>query len=302
MILLGGNRTGQQSSRLALAGPIFVLSMQKAGTTSINHFLESLGLATVHNWMAVRTVLGFDDECDEQDSEANLRDGPQPPSYTPNYHRWLSSLGAANMSKVLRRMPVDAWLDTPFYAMPVEFVDQTLPRARFVLWARNSTSWADSMLNYFSLDRDEPMRSRQFRHSYGHCTVSAENMTDFVRAYEAHIAHVRNYFNATPGRHARLLDFDVEAPTAGKQLCEFVAANPSECASRLDGDSIPDERPEDETPEEEFPPEDTDAMKKALREALLADADAEAEDKKDENSENNPVNDEFDATTSTPKA
>lgn len=249
------SRDESDSPPLSISSPVVVLSMQKAGTSSLKEFARSmLGLRTLHNFAAVQWATMFDDfKCDPTE-------GPTAPFFTPAYEQWLAALGEENMRRILSHGQYDVFMDTPFYSLPLDFYESVLPNARYVLWARNSTDWTQSMLKYFG--DAGPMR--EFQLSYGHCNITREALPDFQRSYEAHIHRTRAYF-ASPRRAARFLDLDVLASDAGITFCEFVAVNPSDCAARLGNmTGIPDFSPDmyDVT---EFPKHDFKNLKLAVR-------------------------------------
>ena len=141
------------------------------------------------------------------------------------------------------------------------FLDEsTRGRAKFVLWRRNATEWAQSYTAFFNgvgingndtsvcVPNDAyyntPHKFMRFRLlSYGAGCFAAEDVPHLARAYEAHIEAVLRYFHATPERRRRFLDVDFTAPDAGRTLCSFVSQSddsaPDECEAHSDMPDVP---------------------------------------------------------------
>merc|ERR1712054_653225 len=84
-----------------------------------------------------------------------------------------------------------------FWPMLYRFIDEsTQELAKFVIWRRDSTSWATSYMSYFNNSQSTTFR-RFVQLSYGMGCHSELDVPHLARAYDAHSQSVLDYFNAT---------------------------------------------------------------------------------------------------------
>ena len=223
----------------ALAGAnatkVFYIGLEKSGTSSFADFSwRHLNLTSLHAQHLVFARLGFAYHiCMRQGASKQPRAARRE---QPDWRTLTHELDAHGKLATLLTADVGAWSDSPFPGI-FRFVDQHVPGAKFVLWPRDASAWAKSLIDYYckymyELSRDD----REGLHMYGHCHLcpyvnssdskgrGSEAHTlhrDIQAAYENHVASVREYFNATANRRTRLLMIDFAAPDAGRRLCEF---------------------------------------------------------------------------------
>jgi len=104
-----------------------------------------------------------------------------------------------------------------------QWLDETYPDSKFVLWARNGSEWAASAQG--GLGGGAKTR-RMMTLDYGACRVQDLPKEQLIQVYEGHVRSVRTYFNGTwtpQQRKDRFLEFDMTTPTAANELCDFLS-------------------------------------------------------------------------------
>ena len=169
------------------ASRIFFLGWQKTGTTSFTDMLRLLGFRSQHN------------------IPQHLRSG---------FEHWVATAGRLNATKPPAEFfAAEAFSDVPFVRDDVwPLLAKAFPHSRFVLVEREEAAWVRSLTHNFHL-----MLS-SLHHGSAHelwvtramYNVSARSFTPlyrmlcegdtgpFVRAYRAHNARVRTFFETLP--------------------------------------------------------------------------------------------------------
>ena len=213
---------------------VFYIGLEKSGTSSFADFSwRHLNLTSLHAQHLVFQRLGFGYYNCMPTHAARARQRE-----LPDWKAYTHELDAYGKLSTLLTADVGAWSDSPFPGI-FRFIDEHVPGAKFVLWPRDASAWAKSLVEYYCdyMPNMASHNDREGLHMYGHCHLCPDVNSskskgrgneghtlhhDIKAAYENHVASVRHYFNATAERRMRLLLIDFAAPDAGRRLCEFV--------------------------------------------------------------------------------
>jgi hypothetical protein len=138
---------------------VFVLGLQKTGTTSMGDALTFLGYRTTGPNFIFRTDLS---------SSLNMR-----------------------MEEVLHNY--DAFQDNP-WCMTYKEVFQLYPQSKFILTVREPCSWLDSLKRHYRHREFEPM----MYHVFGKDLIEPWNDEKLLEFYSRHILNVKKYFDRSP--------------------------------------------------------------------------------------------------------
>lgn len=227
-------------SRTADVPQVFYVGLPKDGTSSFAAFSSTtLNLTSEHGELEqdldiiVTALMGIRPE--------KCVDRP-PNAPRPDYDSWVTALNpTGHFGSVLEAAGIDTWADSPvpFFSVSTHLQVPTvaelvsLQTAKYVLWPRNSTEYANSWFQFFCPFRKYPYGitpENQLEDFliFGLCnacstTQRSRNFEIVRRTYERHIATVRSYFGSTPSRQARYLEVEFDTDDlAGRKVCEFV--------------------------------------------------------------------------------
>lgn len=203
------------------------LGLSKAGTSSFADYAwRTLGLVSWHNnRVALKDLAGWDSSMTCQDGTA---------SNYPDYAAFQTAMNATGRVDAALSAQIGAWADTPTGLLLEAFERAHGGTAKYVIWPRNSTSWANSFEEFFCDEGNAipGVTANVFRHTFGLCDpcdlaanrseVRAANMATVKAVYEKHLANVYAYFGADPARAERFHTMDFYDPFAGRALCEFI--------------------------------------------------------------------------------
>jgi hypothetical protein len=114
-----------------------------------------------------------------------------------------------------------AFADDP-WPLLYRHINELVPDARFVLWAREPRAWARSFVHFFQPYKD----IRWLRLAYGICNMTAAYEPFLSELMREHVAQVRAYFDHHDRSRLMVID-DLNAPGVPHQLCAFALGNAS---------------------------------------------------------------------------
>jgi len=208
---------------------VFFLGLQKAGTTSFAFFMaDVMRMRALHASDAFYRIIDFQNDGPKSCNGINV--GPKKPSWQPDYEAVLRELDPSKVESFLDQTGFQAMADHP-WPLLFQWLDETYPDSKFVFWDRDSSSWAKSAKKFFSRDK-KPHPRRMMMLDYGACHIEDVSEHQLKKVYEGHTKAVRSYFvgaDAPVSRQSRFLEFNLDGPTAAKDLCEFLDTDVS-CA------------------------------------------------------------------------
>ena len=222
--------TGSQSkSEAALLGssvpPIVYIGPPKTGSSSFHALMTHIGLpsfhvggpglmdATAHGEPSFGSAFQADElSCAETGRTVH---GPLPTS------RIVQMIGSAAIDCMFTSSGYTAFADDP-WPLLYRHINQLVPDARFVLWAREPRAWARSFVQFF-----QSMKNiRWLRLAYGVCNMTAAYEPFLSELMREHVAQVRAYFDHHDRSRLMVID-DLNALGVPHQLCAFALGNAS---------------------------------------------------------------------------
>ena len=204
--------------------PIVYIGPPKTGSSSFHALMTHIGLPSFHvggpglmNAMAHgEPSLGSAYQADEISCAETGRTvhGPLPTS------RIVQMIGSAAIDCMFSSSGYTAFADDP-WPLLYRRINQLVPDARFVLWAREPRAWARSFVQFF-----KGSDIRWLRLAYGVCNMTAAYEPFLSELMREHVAQVRAYFDQHDRSRLMVID-DLNALGVPHQLCAFALGNAS---------------------------------------------------------------------------
>lgn len=194
----------RKSARLLVAPPpekrelIFGISMHRTGTRSLANYLSSVGLRTLHWPWWFNSKLRSNSDASDEEIVALL---------DVLFYRY------------------DAFTDVPFPGL-YRALSQRFPKARFILFVRDSESWWRSIVRHWNLDEvgsrplgiGEVIQYRLYE-PFDKTVINIEDKAIQIAKCEQHTKAVIEHFADQPGR---LLVVNLEDPHKNSLVSDFL--------------------------------------------------------------------------------